>query len=735
MGSDHDLVLMPLKLKLQTKRKPQSTRIRFDLEKLQDPLIAEEFQAQIGGKFAALNIIDSDTNTIANEFSKIMTTTAEEVLGKHRKKKQPWVTNEILDLCDRRRELKPQKSKSPQKAEEYRKANNRVKQGMKAAKEAWIESECKIIDSEMRRARSKKAYQTLKTLTKQSQDRTSVIENKEGELLTENTAILERWTEYCTDLYNHNIQPDQNLLHNPQADDDEYHLPILRSEVRDTIRKLKEGKSHGVDNVPGELIKRGGEATEKVLTTLCQKVWETKEWPSSWTQSLVIPLPKKGNLKQCQNYRTISLISHPSKILLGVILNRLKPITEEFLSEEQAGFRKGRSTVQQILNCRILAEKHIEHQRSLFHNFIDFKKAFDRVWHTGLWDTMRQFKITEDIVQAIETLYQNATSSVLLNNVVGEEFRTTVGVRQGCLLSPVVFNIFLERIMQEALHDHHTSISIGGHKVCNLRFADDIDLMAGSNEELQQLTDRLATSAASFGMEISIEKSKVMSSGSEDTVVDIKMSGSQLERVDRFKYLGAYLTRDGTSTNEIKVRTGTATSAMTRLTRMWKSDNINFRIKHRLYQSLVVSILLYGCEAWTLTAQLEKKISTFESKQHRKLLGISYRERKTNEYVREKIEDLVGKQEPLLATVKRRKLAFFGHMMRHDSLSKIIIQGTVEGQRKRGRPKKSWLTNIIEWTGMGLTDLLTATQHRDEWRTITRTAALRSPLRPSRSRD
>lgn len=174
------------------------------------------------------------------------------------------------------------------------------------------------------------------------------------------------------------------MLQTPQPTDTQEHLPILESEVKDAIRKLKTGKSPGVDNVPGELIKHGGEATETVLRALCQKVWETKEWPSTWTQSLVIPLPKKGNLKMCQNYRTISLISHPSKILLNIILNRLKPITEELLSEEQAGFRKGRSTVQQILNCRILAEKHIEQQRTIFHNFIDFKKAFDRVWHTGL---------------------------------------------------------------------------------------------------------------------------------------------------------------------------------------------------------------------------------------------------------------------------------------------------------------------------------------------------------------
>ena len=232
-----------------------------------------------------------------------------------------------------------------------------------------------------------------------------------------------------------------------------------------------------MDNVPSELLSSGGEEAVKALTVLCQKIWNAKKWPTEWTQSLMIPLPKKGNLRQCQNYRTISLISHPSKVMLRIILNHLKAKAEELLSEEQAGFRAGRSTVEQIFNCRVLIEKHLQHQRDLFHNFIDFKKAFDRVWHDGLWTVLRGFGVEEGLVEIIQALYEHSSSAVLLNNQLGEFFRTSVGVRQGCLLSPVLFNIFLERIMQETLADYHTSISIGGRPICNLRFADDIDLM------------------------------------------------------------------------------------------------------------------------------------------------------------------------------------------------------------------------------------------------------------------
>ena len=119
--------------------------------------------------------------------------------------------------------------------------------------------------------------------------------------------------------------------------------------------------------------------------------------------SLVITLPKKGNLQQCENYRTISLISHPSKVILKVILNGLKPQAEKIIPEEQAGFRAGRSTTEQIFNLRILWMKYLQHQQDLYHVFIDFKKAFDRVWHAALWATMKKYNISTNLIQIIKT--------------------------------------------------------------------------------------------------------------------------------------------------------------------------------------------------------------------------------------------------------------------------------------------------------------------------------------------
>ena len=185
---------------------------------------------------------------------------------------------------------------------------------------------------------------------------------------------MNRRTEYCSKLYIHKPDGDPSVLNCTQTDTEDNH-PILRKEVEAAVQSLKKGKSAGVENIPAELVQAGREDVITALTTICNKIWQTGEWPTPWTQSLVITLPKKGNLQQCQNYRTTGLISHPRKVILKIVLNRLTPEGEKIIAEEQAGFRAGRSITEQIFNLQIRCEKYLKNQQ----DFIDFEKAFYRV--------------------------------------------------------------------------------------------------------------------------------------------------------------------------------------------------------------------------------------------------------------------------------------------------------------------------------------------------------------------
>uniref|UniRef100_A0A3Q2YQH1 Reverse transcriptase domain-containing protein n=1 Tax=Hippocampus comes TaxID=109280 RepID=A0A3Q2YQH1_HIPCM len=197
-----------------------------------------------------------------------------------------------------------------------------------------------------------------------------------------------------------------------------------------------------------------------------------------------------------------------------------------------------------------------------------------------------------------------ATSAVLLNGNRGDWFHTTVGVRQGCILSPTLFNIFVERIMNDALEDHEGTVSIGGRTITNLRFVDDIDGLAGNEEELASLVEHLDKASSAFGMEISAEKTKLMANNPQGITIEIKINGIKLDPVKTFKYLVSTISDEG-SRPEILARIAQTTTMLTKLQSIWRDKNIRLRFKIHQMCSLGLSVFLYACESWTLTKTVE----------------------------------------------------------------------------------------------------------------------------------
>ena len=258
--------------------------------------------------------------------------------------------------------------------------------------------------------------------------------------------------------------------------------------------------------------------------------------------------PRSVNYRATQNKNNIGTTALEQSVvytLLKVILNKLQPQAETIIAEEQVGFKARRSTTEQIVNLRNLCQKYLQHQQNLYHVFIDFMKAFDRVWHEALWATMMKYNINARIIRAIENVYVKAQSVVLFNGSTWEWFRSTVGVRQGCLLSPTFFKIFPERIICEALDDQEGNVSMGGQLITNFSFAGDIVVNAEAEEEAGVLVDRLDRTTSRYKMEIGPDKTKVMTNNPNGFQREIKVKGQRLEEVDNFKYLAASsLTKD-----------------------------------------------------------------------------------------------------------------------------------------------------------------------------------------------
>jgi len=282
-------------------------------------------------------------------------------------------------------------------------------------------------------------------------------------------------------------------------------------------------------------------------------------------------------------------------------------------------------------------------------------------------------------------------------------------VRQGCCLSPLLFNIYSEAVMREALEGIDEGIKVGGKLLKDVRFADDEGMVAGTESGLQKVMDSVNTTAEKYGMRINTKKTKVMKiSRNIGEKVKIMINGKEIEQVQSFKYLGSTMTEDGRCESEIKIRIAMAKEAFSKrrelLTRRFRK-----RVKNKIVKTLVWSVLLYGCETWTLTKETARRLEAVEMWLWRRMEKISYTDRITNEEVLKR----VGEERQIMNLIRSRKRNWMGHILRGESLMKEVVEGRMEGKRTRGRPRKGMLDDLI---GSSFGDMKRRAENREEWR-------------------
>ena len=327
-----------------------------------------------------------------------------------------------------------------------------------AGKAAQIQSYVNINDIES-------FYEALKRVYGPSRFSLHPVRSSDGVLIKNKELILRRWAEYLKHLLNKVHTTDPGFLDDlstlptlPKLDD-----PPFFGKVEKAILSLKDNKAAGPDNIPAEVIKYGGCALHRRLHNFILHCWSAKCIPEQWKNAnIILAYKQKGDRADCCNSRGISLLSIAGKVLAKIMLTRLLEHVVDFvLPESQCGFRRGRSTIDMIFVAWQLQEKCCEQHQDLYIAFVYLTKAFDTVNQDLLWNILRKFGCPPTFIAILQKFHTGMCAQVVMAGSQSSCFPVEVGVKQGCVLAPIIFSLLLVAITLVSHRDLQSSDFVG----------------------------------------------------------------------------------------------------------------------------------------------------------------------------------------------------------------------------------------------------------------------------------
>lgn len=708
-ATNHNLLCAEFNLKLKRMKAP-TIRMKPDNRLLRNPIIANDFKNKINCNIKK-QLERSKQATVAEKLdilNSAMVSTGNEVLKpeKDRIKKKDWMTDKILDLIQQRRRWKNKDEAR------YREIYRQIRFEVKKAKETWMEQKCREMEELQRKHDEFNIHKKLKEITYTQRKRTPhFMRNSKGKIILDLNEKKEEWTKYIKDLFFDTRTPLKITKCTNTGPS------ILKAEVEKAIHQSKTGKAPGPDQIPSDWLKFLNDENVSELTNIFNHIYETGIVPQIWLESTFIPIPKKPNTSSCNDFRLISLMSHSLKLLLKIILNRIKQKCEETMGNKQFGFRDGLGTREALFSMLTLLQRSWEVQKPIYVCFIDFEKAFDRVQHDRLFKYLETTGIDNRDLRLIQNIYWEQKASVLVDDNETDKIIIQRGVRQGCVLSPTLFNVYSEVIFNEAL-EGQCGVRTGGETINNIRYADDTAIMAESIEDLQFLIDRVTRECSNNGLSINTSKTKMLVVSKRDVGhTQLIVNNEPITKVNHFKYLGCWINDKLDPDEEIKTRIQLARGAFVRLKSILCNSQLNLHLRIKFLKCYVYPVLLYGCETWIMKVNMMNRLEALEMWCYRRMLKISWVQRISNMEVLNRIGQEEGE---LTKMIKKRKLEYLGHIMRGNrySILQLILNGKIEGKRGIGRKKYSWLRNLRQWTGLSADELLHAAQDRERYRQI-----------------
>ena len=555
VGSDHRVVSASVKLSLRKSKSamPHPMKAIDWKEVSSNPPISQQFVLEVHNRFQALSTVSAiDTDNVETVYDSLVKSTEEVALATLPKKQKrcnnkPGETPKVHEARDLLKAASQKYHKQPSQSNKIQ-----LIMAKKALDDAYLDSEVDYINGKIQSLsqhhisnQHHQAWRTIKELAGKSP--AASIRIKGGSMKKR----MENWTTHFKNLLGKKSSlPESNSLPSVQISDplDIDTSPFTLEELASATKQLSPSKAFGPDNIPALIWK--DEKFQKLLLDLCNHAFSTLKPPEVWHKSQIIPLPKKGDLSLAANYRGISLMPIAAKIYNKLLLNRLVPFVEPLLRNNQNGFRRGRSTLSQILCLRRIIEESEACKKDLAVVFVDFSKAFDSVDRDKMFEILQLYGIPNKMIAAIKVLYTNTAATILTPDGESDPFSILAGILQGDTLAPFLFIIVVDYVLRMSVDKINSkglqitpqrSSRYPATYLTDTDFADDIALISQSIDNAQSLLQSLEQTANYVGLYFNERKTEFFSkSAAIDNNQKIKtLRNKEVKQVDDYMDLSS----------------------------------------------------------------------------------------------------------------------------------------------------------------------------------------------------
>ncbi|OMJ23940.1 RNA-directed DNA polymerase from mobile element jockey, partial [Smittium culicis] len=567
-------------------------------------------------RFAVLASLEPNTENLVNSVTTSIWETAEELdaLKTMKAGYRRVLSNETLETIRKRRKVFKKLSKDPSLAIEYSELKEKSiqlsREDRRNNKKAEVNKACDL----MLGNKSRELWSWLKRFS--GRFRSSLVDgpifNKSRQLVTDSETKAEVWAAHFEELARDSTGNSRSAEKWRDIGSDstevftECDTPLSWTEIRAALKSTPNNKSPGSDGIPSEawkLVQDEDEPTSpfaKLLLRLINGIWDAEKIPKQLDPSVVVPIPKKGDMRESNNYRGISLIPTLSKVVSKIISRRLCKIDNKYniLAKEQAGFRSREECVAQATTLYEVVRRRKISGLSTWIGFIDFAKAYDRVPHQALLRKIKNSGIRGKLYRMIEALYRSPKMCVRVGDRLSKIVEYNCGVRQGCPASPLLFDIFINDLLGGI-----KGVKIPGidTEIAGLLFADDAVVLADSPAELQIALEKLSAWSHKWEMKINQEKCGIMGINSSTGMLFTVM-GKHIEQVTEYKYLGVVFNNKWNNLSALKSNRKNGRKAFHSMYYFLSRKDIPTAMRVALIRTVLIPILCYGGEIFGMSA-------------------------------------------------------------------------------------------------------------------------------------